>query len=270
VKKSVVKVVKWIMLKWKIRTCRWGIVLLLGTTLFSTAGSAQNIVDQDLAWLALFGNHRLNERWGLHTEYQLRRHGPVEHWQQSLLRLGVDHYLPTGPILTVGYAWIYTWPYGEQPVAFDFDEHRIWQQLIFNQKAGLFHFNHRYRAEQRFLEQQRIQPDGTSIAKGFIFKQRARYRLMVSYPLMRQTRADGLFFLAAYNEIFVGFGRNIDRNVFEQNRLYGGVGWRYSTNGNVRIGYLNQYIIKSDGSQAERNHTVELAVTYNIDWRKGE
>jgi hypothetical protein len=246
---------------------RWLMIFLFA--LVQTWANAQNIVDQDLAWLALFGNHRLNDRWGLHTEYQLRRHGPVEHWQQSLLRLGADYYLPTGPILTAGYAWIHTWPYGEQPIAFEFDEHRIWQQLIFNQDAGRFHFNHRYRAEQRFLEQrQLIGGTGESEAFGYQFKQRARYRIFVSYPLMRQIYPHGKMYLASYNEIFVGFGRNIDRNVFEQNRLYGGIGYRFTKDSHIRIGYLNQYIIKSDGVLAERNHTVELAFTWNVDMRK--
>ncbi len=243
------------------------LVVLLGSI---QSGATAQIVDQDLAWLALFGNHRITDRWGIHTEYQMRRHGPVEHWQQSLLRVGMDLHLPSGPIITAGYAWIYTWPYGEQPIAFEFNEHRIWQQLILNQKAGLFHFNHRYRAEQRFLEQrQLIEGDGSSHAAGYQLKQRGRYRLALSYPLFRKQMPEGRMFLMAYDEIFVGFGRNIDRNVFEQNRVYGGMGYRFTKDSHVRIGYLNQYVIKSDGLRAERNHTVELAFTWNLDLRRG-
>jgi hypothetical protein len=30
---------------------------------------------------------------------------------------------------------------------------------------------------------------------------------------------------------------------------------------------MQQYIVKGDGLKAERNHTLQLAVTYNLDFR---
>jgi hypothetical protein len=46
------------------------------------------------------------------------------------------------------------------------------------------------------------------------------------------------------------------------------LGWRFNKNLNLQAGYLNQYVIKTDGDHAERNHTLQLSVQYNIDLRK--
>ena len=50
----------------------------------------RDVVDQQMSWYMLFGNHRLTDQLGLHTEYQFRRTGLGADWQQSLLRVGLD------------------------------------------------------------------------------------------------------------------------------------------------------------------------------------
>ena len=221
------------------------------------------------AWLMVFGNHRLSERWGVHTEYQWRRNEGVEHWQQSLLRLGVDHYTKAGPVLSAGYGWIRSFPYGEQPAAYPSDEHRIWEQLILTHAAGAFQFHHRYRLEQRFIEQQQLGSDGDYEPDDPLFKQRVRYRFLFTLPLSRRELADRTLFLCAYDEVFLQFGANAGVNILDQNRLYAALGWRVDRNRNVQLGYLNQYIVKTDGVHTERNHTLQVALTWNLDFRKG-
>jgi len=229
---------------------------------------AQKQIDgQAHAWAMYFGNHRLSERWGIHTEYQWRRNDMFDKWQQSLLRVGAEYYLKNGVQLTVGYGWIRTYPYGAQAIASTFDEHRLWQQVILPQQLWRIGINHRYRMEQRWLEIAATNPDG-STTTDFELRNRARYRLLLTMPLSRKIMTDNTLFLGLYDEIFLGFGPNIGKNVLDQNRAYAALGWRFNKNLNVQAGYLNQYVIKSDGIRAERNHTLQLAVQYNIDLRK--
>ena len=51
--------------------------------------------------------------------------------------------------------------------------------------------------------------------------------------------------------------------------LYLALGWRFTKNANLQLGYLNHYVIKGDGAQKERNHTLQAGLTYNLDWRRG-
>jgi hypothetical protein len=220
------------------------------------------------AWAMYFGNHRISERWGIHTEYQWRRHDMFAKWQQSLMRVGVEYYLKNGLQFTVGYGWIRTFPYGAQPVAFTFDEHRIWQQMMFSHQFWRITLNHRYRLEQRFVETALPKVDNEPQRTAFQLRNRIRYRLLLTFPLSRKEMKDNTLFLGVYDEIFLGFGPNIGRNVLDQNRLYAALGWRFNKNLNLQAGYLNQYVIKTDGDHAERNHTLQLSVQYNIDLRK--
>lgn len=245
------------------------LVTVLLFALISTSTFAQKQIDSQFnTWYMYFGNHRLSDNWGLHTEYQWRRNGMVADPQQSLLRIGVDYYANTGLQLSAGYGWIVSYPYGEQPIAYSFPEHRVWQQLILNQQAGRLHFNHRYRLEQRWLRNKIPGHEGGFENDGFNFRNRARYRLFVSVPLNNREMQDNTLFLAMYDEVFIGFGKGIGKNVLDQNRLYAALGWRFDKNKNIQVGYLNHFVIKGDGINMERNHTLQVALTYNMDFRE--
>lgn len=230
---------------------------------------AQKKIDSQLnSWYMYFGNHRLSDHWGIHTEYQWRRHGLIDDAQQSLLRLGVDYYTENGPQISAGYGWIVSYPYGAQPIPYSFPEHRIWQQLILNHNSGSLYFNHRYRLEQRWLRKKVPGHDNGYENAGFNFRNRARYRFLVSVPLTNREMIDNTLFLALYDEVFLGIGKGIAKNILDQNRLYAGIGWRFNKDMNIQTGYLNHFVIKPDGERMERNHTFQLAITYNFDLRE--
>lgn len=244
---------------------------VIGIVMLSlTAVAQKDISEQQHAWLMYFGNHRLSDHWGLHTEYQWRRADGFDHWQQSLLRLGVDYYAKNGVQYTAGYGWICSFRYGDQPIAHNNNEHRIWQQAITKSKFGRVEVQNRYRLEQRYIENWVKNAEEVYMQNGFYFRQRVRYRLLLTVPLSRKEMADNTLFFAAYDEPFLGFGKGIAKNILDQNRLYAALGWRFNAACNIQLGYLNQYIVKKDGIQAERNHTLQAAITYNLDFRKKE
>jgi hypothetical protein len=216
----------------------------------------------------LFGNHRLTDRIGIHTEYQWRRSDFVKNWQQSLMRIGIDFSLNQNVTVTSGYGWIVTFPYGTQPVAYTFNENRIWQQLVVKQNVGRVYFNHRYRLEQRFIETKVLSPGDEYTSDGFNFRQRVRYRFMVTVPFNHKELVKNTLFLSWYDEPFLGFGRGIGKNILDQNRFYAALGWQLNAAGNIQVGYMNQFVVKPDGLRMERNHTLQVAATYNLDFRK--
>ncbi|MDL5048764.1 DUF2490 domain-containing protein [Oscillatoria amoena NRMC-F 0135] len=242
------------------------LVLFFPFLLLSISLCAQKeIVSQYNGWYMYFGNHRLTDRFSLHTEYQWRRADWITAWQQSLLRLGVDYKLTDTATFTAGYGHILTWPYGEQPLPEKFLEHRAWEQLMLTQRVGRFFLNHRYRLEQRWLK-----GNGSAASDEFVYRNRVRYRLLFNYPLGKKEMGPDTFFISAYDEVFIQFGPNFDRNYFDQNRLYGAFGYQYSARGNVQLGYMNQFIVKGDGLRAERNHTLQISLTYNADFRRNK
>lgn len=230
--------------------------------------SQKMISNQNHAWVAYLGNHKITNKWGIHTEYQWRRADGFQNWQQSLLRLGFDYFASSNLSATAGYAWIVTFPYGEQPVGHEFQEHRIWEQVNLKSKYGRFEIQHRYRLEQRFLENLIKGAEGIYTKSDNLFRQRIRYRFMIQVPLTKKELTDNTLFLNVNNEPFIGFGKGIGKNILDQNRFNASLGWRFSKDFNIQLGYLNQFIVKTDGIKAERNHTLLFSTIYNFNFVK--
>jgi hypothetical protein len=242
-------------------------VLFIGIIGQTVAQQREQAVQQH-GWYMYFGNHRLNDKWGLHTEYQFRRHGLMANWQQSLLRAGLDYHLDPNIQLTAGYGWIVTFPYGAQPLLTTLHENRLWQQALLRQSSGRVRMNHRLRFEQRWVQQYGALADGNLQYLGRNYTNRFRYRFWIEVPLNKAHFETGTWFIAAYNELFVNYGQNLRLNRFDQNRLYGAVGYQFNRHGQVQLGYLQQLIVKPNGWQEELNNTLQVAITYNLDFRK--
>jgi hypothetical protein len=231
--------------------------------------SAQHLIsNQNHAWVTYLGNHKLTNKFSLHAEYQWRRADGFENWQQSLARIGVDYLINSSLSVTAGYAWVVSYPYGDMPIAHTFNEQRIWQQVNAKSKYGRFELQHRYRLEQRFLENYIRNQDGTFSKGSDLFRQRVRYRAMVLMPISRKVMLDNTLFLNINNEVFLGFGKGIGKNILDQNRMIFALGWRLNKDFNVQVGYLNQFVIKTDGIKMERNNTLLVSTVYNFDLTK--
>jgi len=220
----------------------------------ATAQEERDVATHQHAWYMAFGNHRITEALGVHTEYQFRRTGLGEDWQQSLMRVGIDWHRDNNHFATMGYGWIRSYAYGEQPNAERFDEHRIWQQFITQSNTGNFNWTHRYRLEQRFMDR----PTGAS------WQHRARYFVQVSWTLPNQSN----WFLSAYEEAFIGLRDldNLTNNLLQQNRLSAAINYRWNNGTSVQVGGLQQLLIKGNG-QAERNQTLLIGLRHNLDFR---
>lgn len=194
----------------------------------------------NINWLQTFNSISLNKKWSLHLEYQWRRAEGLKNWQQSLLRIGANYKLNDNVTAHLGYGWIETFPYGDYPIANNgtFPEHRIYEQLNFRQPVNKFLFTHRFRIEQRWLG--RVKPgtaDNREIEDWF-FLHRFRYQFRTQYPFY--TKGDKQFYGAAADEIFIGAGKNLGLNIFDQNRLFLLFGLKLNKKISIETGYLNQ------------------------------
>ena len=180
--------------------------------LFPFSNTAQTAEDNLGSWWMYFGTHHLNDKYSIHYETQLRHYEIGNNFFQLLPRVGLNYKIDDNSMVTAGYAWIPTQPsMGE---GFDGDlvtENRIWQQFIFRNKISNIKFRHRYRLEQRWVKQDNITT----------YKNRARYMLSAKIPLSKK-------------EDFL----HIDDNPFNQNRLYGALGFQVNKNMNIQAGYL--------------------------------
>lgn len=258
---------------------------ILPTILLATISAvlfAQNTRINDynsVGWWAGFGTFKLADKLSLHAEYQWRREDYVLYWQQSLLRVGANYQIAPKIQLRLGYAWIETFPYGDYPInalGRDFTEHRIFQMATLTDKPGRLDFAHRFMLEQRWIG--RYTSAEATKEDDFFFVNRLRYMFRMQYPLKGNTLDDKEFYAAAYDEIFIGFGKNVNENVFDQNRIGLLLGYRFSKKFRVEGGYFNQILQlprevtlpgESNGRNVFQHNTGFILNAYfNVDWSK--
>lgn len=224
----------------------------------------RTVYNQTHAWGVYTGTYKLYKKANLYTEYQFRRSDWGKNWQQSLSRVGLEiKFNPTWQA-TIGYGFIMTYPYGDIPYPYSFNEHRIWEQVNVVQEVKKLKFQHRYRLEQRWVETKLFdQTREQYVFHTFIYVNRMRYRCMLTYPLVELSNNHKLGLMVS-DEVFIAFGKNVAFNVLDQNRIYGGLTWSLPKALTFSIGYLNQFLLKSSGTKAENNHTLQIGITVQI------
>jgi Protein of unknown function (DUF2490) len=250
------------------------ILAVMVFTAFSISLFSQSIrqnTTNSNAWFMYFGTHKIADKWSLHLEGQLRRSDGLSIPQQFLLRPGINYHLSPQAMLTVGYAYIETFPYGAFPANSAFPENRIWEQLQLKHQLGAFEWVSRFRLEQRYVQSPILIVGfgGSFYAPGpAVYTNRFRLLNRFSIPFKGKTIVDKSFYLSVYDEFMVNFGENVGLNIFDQNRAYLAVGYKIPKVGRVEMGYLHQLIIKGDGKKVENNNTFNLALNCNIDFMK--
>ncbi len=247
------------------------VLILCILLIFSSELSAQKeFADQFNSWYALNSTIRFSDPWGLHADLQYRRSDFIENPLQFLGRIGAEYYLPKGGEVTLGYVFSRQHPYGEQAADFIVDEHRIWQQFSIRTDLGRSRIQHRYRLEQRFLSNRWTDDNGSFQQSEAVLRHRIRYRFQVQIPLNNPALTPKTWFINVSDEIFLGFGKNVEKNILDQNRIFAGLGYRFNEQLNMQMAYQFQYIVKKDGVQVERNHILHLSAFYKLDLRKNK
>ncbi|MEM0575099.1 DUF2490 domain-containing protein [Flavobacterium polysaccharolyticum] len=215
------------------------LLLLLCSSVF-----AQNTRLQDnnqIGWLGYFGTFKIANQFSIHSEYQWRRDNYITDKQQGLLRVGLNYQANPKLQLRLGYAWIETYPYGDYAInaqGKDFTEHRTYQMATLTDKISKFEFSHRFMLEQRFVG--RYTNPALSVEDDYLFLNRFRYMVRAQMPIIGSEIKDKTPYVAVYNEILIGFGKNVNENIFDQNRIGILLGYRHNANFRIEGGYINQ------------------------------
>lgn len=202
--------------------------------LFFSITSSFAQIDQSKtgAWYMYFFNSQFNNsKFGIQGDIQYRNWNTIGDLEQLLLRTGVT-YSPKdyNVLLTLGYGNITTGVFGDSNNTSS--ESRIYQEALFPQKLGKrLYLTHRFRYEQRFVENQD-------------FRTRYRYNLFINIPFNNSTLINKTIYAALYNELFINGQTDIgdDRTVelFDRNRTYLGIGYVLKPSMKFQLGWMNQ------------------------------
>lgn len=213
---------------------------------------------QSSGWLASFNTFKTGKRTSIHTDVQIRSSDKFQHIQTLLLRAGLNYRLNKQMLLTGGYAFIQNRRV-INTVAGYAPEHRIWEQFILTHAISRLSVQHRFRLEHRFISKSIVVNDQFK-NDGHVPAHRFRYFIRNVLPLQKTAIFSKGFFVALQNEVFLNIGNNdgVNNKVFDQNRVYTALGYRFCSKFDIDAGYMNQYI-KGSGKQATNNHIIQLA-----------
>lgn len=185
-------------------------------------------------WLIYFGNKKIKTNWNWHHEVQYRNYNVVGDLEQLLLRTGIGYNLTeNNNNILLGYGFIHSQNYIDNTDNKEnVNEHRIFQQFITRQSISRVKIQHRYRFEQRWIEESD-------------FKLRFRYFLFLNIPINNPDLTDNTWYTSIYNEIFI----NHKQVIFDRNRLYVGIGYQLNKIAKFEIGYMNQFLNNGNRDQ---------------------
>lgn len=225
------------------------VILLLSMLTLSSSVFAQ---DNKLGtWGAWFNNIKFNKKWGMNNDIQFRA---GSNWKENallLIRPGVNYYVCPNQTASLGYATTlsaHRTPAHQSRLT----EHRIWEQYIIGDEIWHIPVQHRFRLEQRFLNQ----------LNETNFTQRARYFIRGLIPLTTPsaTSFSSGTFIALQNELFFNIQHKdfVNQHFFDQNRAYAALGYRFSSSYDLEIGYMNQFIKRSN-TPDQFTHIMQIA-----------
>lgn len=229
---------------------------------YSTILSAQTD-NTFTGWGAVFASYKLNDKFSIHFDGQIRSNDEIENVQSFIIRPGLNYHASKNIVLTIGYAYIENRRVIE--MASDMiPEHRIWEQFIYNQRFKGGHFTslqHRVRLEERFIGKSYLE-NGSIVIDGSEFSLRLRYFLRTIFPLIKTDNFTDGAFVSLQDELFV----NLDNaptltngGFFDQNRAYVSFGWRFNSKFDLEMGYMHQYI---DGRNINVNNNIVQLAAY--------
>ena len=209
--------------------------------------------------VATAGTIRDHNTWGsVSLTGPLRPAGPWRYWfdtqnkladdsrrlAQATWRTGLGYALSTEWSVWAGYSYAETdQPYAGSP----YHEHRLFEQVQWNHRAGDFTLGTRQRLEQRFLQ--------TGDDMGL----RSRHQFRVSHPLPGPSP---LYWLA-WDEVFLNLNRTNygARTGLDQNRLFVGLGCGLGESSRLEAGYLHNFN-RRPGRDDRLNQVLALSLAF--------
>ncbi|MCX6293903.1 MAG: DUF2490 domain-containing protein [Sphingobacteriales bacterium] len=199
--------------------------------------------NNSIGWYNIFTTTKLNSKWSIHAEFQFRRVDFAKNGQQNLFRTGINFQPDKSILFRLGYANVETFSYGDYPInalGKQFTEHRIFEMISIQNKFHSADLSNRFMLEQRFNG--KYSSADLTKEDEYVFLNRIRYMFRLQIPIGCTKSQVKKPYIGFYDEVFLGFGKNVGENIFDQNRIGALLGYKLNETAKFELGYLNQIV----------------------------
>jgi hypothetical protein len=225
----------------------------------------KTIRSREQIWLGYTNQTRFTDKWGGWIDVHYRQTDNfIERPFQFLIRPAITYFIKDNLRAGAGYAFISNFPAkGLNTIR---PEHRIWQQIWWNQRYPGVAMLQWLRFEQRFSG--KVVND--VLLNDYNFTYRLRYNFSFSVPLKGKSIVAKTPFAVMANEVFINLGKNVVYNTFDQNRFFIGGGYQFTPQLSAQLGYSNIYQQDASGLNYTSAHAVRLFFFHNLDLRNSD
>jgi hypothetical protein len=235
--------------------------MLLLPALLPLRAQERSLTQQGLYWVRYANTLELSPDWSVLTEVEDRRFMTDNRQHQWVLPRVTGYYTGVSG-LKLGLGGTYfrqALPHdGGTEVAVVNPEWRPHADVIQTPRTGKLRWTNRLRVEGRFFGR-----EAEGGGRDWIYNTRFRWLLQAAVPL---TPSDAKVSLKAkvFDEVMVQFGTNVGVNVFDQNRIGGGLGVGLSPAISLDADYMWWYQQRSTGFEYWSRHIVRFSVKHKI------
>ena len=217
----------------------------------SRQGLAQKM--ENRSWFFLSHTQKVSKKWNALADVQLRSSDKIKRFETVLLRTAVAYEFNEEHSVALGYAYKSDWEEDILKLKYQM-EHRIYQQYLYSHNLKRTELNIRFRLEQRFVKEE----------KTFDFSQRLRGFLSFQIPVAANNDFSKGVYTALQNELFVNVQHkeNVNNHIFDQNRAYVAVGYRWNKKLDTEIGYY--YWRQKQKDETTNSNVIQLMFTTQL------
>jgi len=230
---------------------------------FMNAQTEKNVDHQSLLWTRYNNQLTINNKWSLHSEFDNRIFtNPV---QQNLYVMRIQGRYKINKSLELGAGFAYFSVTTQDPeVTFDFKipEYRGQQDITWKQEYSNFTLNQRLQIEERFFHN----ANKEGLLPGTTFYRRFRYRLQGDFNFWK--KENQYLKVIIYDELMINGGKNVLKNTFDQNRMYGALQYGVNKNIALELGYLNSFQQRQSGVDYFNRDIIRFTFYHKINLQK--
>ena len=225
----------------------------------------KNVENQQLLWYGYYNKLQINKNWVLNSEVQERHFYQPLVQHQLVFRTNLDRRILDDINVSLGFVVFLQSPNDpESESTLMVPELRTDFGFNARKKYKYFNVNQRFKVEARFFHQ----TENNELVGGYQFSNfRMRYQLGLDIPLIKKQDAEKLI-LKIKDEVMFNFGKNIVKNVFDQNRIYIGLNYPMNKNLAFEAGYLNWFQQRPSGTDFYNRDIIRFSVFHTINLKK--
>lgn len=192
---------------------------------FQTAAQTENT-----GWLFISHSQKINQKFDILADVQLRSADQLNDFSALLLRAALNYNFNKHHAIALGYTFLGKWEEDDSGLNMLNPENRIYQQYIFNANTRRTEWMLRFRLEQRFITEE----------KQTNFSQRARFFAAAQIPILANEEFSRGLYTGVQNELFLTVinKNNVNGSIFDQNRSFISLGYRWNKKIDTEFGYL--------------------------------